>query len=683
MARAHSLRHLIGLPAAVMTMLLALMGSVVHAQLPGFLPSDLEPITPANMHRVEQVAMLGTGTVTSLVWSPDGQTIAAAGSAGVRLLRADQLDAPPVWLLEHNGGVVGAWFSPDGSEIMTAGVDETVRRWDTATGQLLSVITPPVGETDRYNTGILSFDVSPDGQWVAIGRANAGLSLLNEAMDHVLLPLTGRAGMVTRFSSDGSLVVSLAFYDGMVSIWRVDGPSFELQQDIPVRNDNWGFALSPDNRRIAVAPHSQYGDYPGVQIFDTQTGEVLDQFDGERTVAIDPTGTLLATMSFTYRSEGASSIFLIVWNMDTHEQVASIPVTSAITQLSFSPDGTKLAAGLADGSVAVWSTAGRRLLSSVEGRGSRVVEVALLDDHLVSQEDGTVTIATPSDGGGPAANTLRLWDLNAGIELEAWERDEFEPALPLNAELAQIPNTAWFTLTRRDDPPFRHIWTPGQMNLVPFYSGRLYFGRFFQFNRAGDRMFTTGTTTEDGPQVIVVWEISSSGEGVQFDTEHVVRTEFSEGVLREWALHPTEPEVFGATNDGLMQVWNYETGEVVQSGQLAGRPNTVLYSADGAHVFVNDGQWQMLNADTLEPIAYLRGEQPGYLSSFLAAVNHSSSVLAFDDDGGIVLWDGVNDSATTRLPYHSALDLMFSPDDRLLISAGADGTIRFWGVRSE
>ena len=63
----------------------------------------------------ETTGAAGRGTLKRLAWSPDGKTIAVAGSLGVWLYAAGDFDVAPTLLESHAGEVTGVAFSPDGS----------------------------------------------------------------------------------------------------------------------------------------------------------------------------------------------------------------------------------------------------------------------------------------------------------------------------------------------------------------------------------------------------------------------------------------------------------------------------------------------------------------------------------------------------------------------------------------
>jgi WD40 repeat protein len=64
----------------------------------------------------------------------------------------------------HNGAILDAAWSPDGSFIASASQDQTVKLWDTETGKVL--------RTWEYPTAVLIVAWSPDGKRLATGDAN-------------------------------------------------------------------------------------------------------------------------------------------------------------------------------------------------------------------------------------------------------------------------------------------------------------------------------------------------------------------------------------------------------------------------------------------------------------------------------------------------------------------------------
>ena len=145
------------------------------------------------------------GGVTDLVFSPDGKTIASSGRYenairvwnmtdgsdrfaedspqtpmsriaispdGETLVMGDALGTvrgwnraavrPPRHIGEHEFGVSGACFAPDGKEVLTCGFDMMCRWWDVATGRQIRCC--------QINALANRVSVSPDGQSVIAGN---------------------------------------------------------------------------------------------------------------------------------------------------------------------------------------------------------------------------------------------------------------------------------------------------------------------------------------------------------------------------------------------------------------------------------------------------------------------------------------------------------------------------------
>ena len=80
----------------------------------------------------------------------------------------------PLPVLGQGAAVNSVQFSPDGTQLVTAGSDRTLRIWDAATGQLL--------HTRQADPSIAFFvTASPDGQTLATVGQDTGIRLWDAA----------------------------------------------------------------------------------------------------------------------------------------------------------------------------------------------------------------------------------------------------------------------------------------------------------------------------------------------------------------------------------------------------------------------------------------------------------------------------------------------------------------------
>ena len=107
-------------------------------------------------------ARLGKGLITDVQYSPDGSRLAVASSIGIWLYDA-QTGEELAWLTGHTGWIESVLFSPDGETLASGSNDETVRLWSVGTGASLRTLE---GHTWEVN----SVSFSPDGETLASGR---------------------------------------------------------------------------------------------------------------------------------------------------------------------------------------------------------------------------------------------------------------------------------------------------------------------------------------------------------------------------------------------------------------------------------------------------------------------------------------------------------------------------------
>ena len=143
------------------------------------------------------------GAVLSAAYSPDGSKIVTASedhTARIWDAHTGQQLGPA---LQHNDDVHVAAFSPDATRVVTASEDKTARVWDVATGQ-------EIGAPMREIHEMLFAGFSPDGHLVATGAEEGLARVWDAATGEPVSPPIQYHGNVFQvvFSPDGNRIVT-------------------------------------------------------------------------------------------------------------------------------------------------------------------------------------------------------------------------------------------------------------------------------------------------------------------------------------------------------------------------------------------------------------------------------------------------------------------------------------------
>ena len=173
--------------------------------------------------------------------SHDGTVLPEAQEALGSAVLADRL------LLTIPGEAV-VRFSPDGSQLLTPGVeDSTANVYDASTGDLLLTIHGP--GTDFYS----HVNYSPDGRFISTSsRSDASTEVWNATTGAEVARLTVPSGQPVccwaEFSPDGSVIASQTFDDDRpVELWNI-----ETGERVNVLRPGGSLAFTPDGTGLWV-----------------------------------------------------------------------------------------------------------------------------------------------------------------------------------------------------------------------------------------------------------------------------------------------------------------------------------------------------------------------------------------------------------------------------------------------
>ncbi|HEV3418370.1 MAG TPA: c-type cytochrome domain-containing protein, partial [Pirellulales bacterium] len=330
------------------------------------------------------------------------QTILKGGDSGpavvpkksgesLMLKAAAHLDDPTMPPPENN--VKAAPLSPDELGLIKLWIDQG------AVGQV-TVSSAPLKwqKLPRTVSPILAVAITPDGQFVACGRANEifvyHLASGAQVARLVDPALSGQSGANSPGIAHLDLVQSLAF-----------DPSGDL-------------LASGGYREVKLwrRPHN------------TKLADLGGSSDAIRTVAVSADGKLAAT--------GESGGEIKIWELSSGKSLhVCAGHTAAVTGLRFSPDGAKLFSGSLDKSIRAWSTS--------DGKPAGQIDAPSPINALALAAGGT-RICT-----GHADNLIRVWALPDAKDSNA-AKDAKPPAPLKELKGHGGPVTALVTLPTND-----------------------------------------------------------------------------------------------------------------------------------------------------------------------------------------------------------------------------------------
>lgn len=600
----------------------------------------LEPISPAEMaaltsgaltrHNIigiQPLVTLGRGMVHEVLWSPDGNTVAVATTAGLWLYDASAFTQEPRHIRAQIGLYTPVVFSPDGTllaspECLTIDIPfecptPAVTVWDVATGNAVQRL--PTSE--RVNG-------------VAFNADGTTLAFSSGAVVRFLDVAAGHVARIRSFPQNVKLlgIADSGYYGPMIAIQTGSGPGRHVEF---VSSDSGSVitGLFSDAALLIMAPNlsgvfyvTYSPDEAGVRRpdndlfvdllqFSQDVGDVFNQ-DGPSYAAFSPDGRLVAI--------GTLDGHLYVWDVVEQVEVAHFEHMSAnaLYQLALSPDGKQAVFGVTY-SVQSWDRSPDLFVIDLD-TGEQVAQLTgyTLPVNGLTFVDGQVVVTSTNESGSDRVPHLTAWDI------DTFEQTAVDPATAVD--------------TRRE------IRTASE--------------HFVAHEEAVDVFDpTTGALLRSL---------------ARFDAGSVA------------SLAVFENKVAVGYVAGFVSIFDATTGERIadfpslsNEGVLA-----LAFSNDGARLAYGDhgGHFGIVDIESGTMIGQGAIENT-YIADVAFTVDNTALAIGLGSLGGgtgLLVWDVKANTELAR--YQIQTDdisrVQFSPDGTLLATGSKDGTVVLWGL---
>lgn len=578
---------------------------------------------------------------------------------------------PPNVLLKlegHTGAVNCAEFLLDGTVVATAGADQTVRLWNSSTGQ-------EIRRFEGHQGQVLSLAPSPDHLQLASGAQDNQIRLWDVPQSKALRTVTGHeGGAATRFvvSPDGQIVASVGM-DKSLRLWLTasgEASGLRTEKSAPLtavayRLDNQEFVDGDEAGRIHF----------WIPFDDRPQGVLGAHAGGVRGLHYHPNNQQL----FSAGADGTAKL----WQLPLVPPRSIIGQTAAVTSLVIAPNNQHLLTGGVDKTARLFDIQNRQLIRAFPAMPSPLTSVAASPNSTLAaaaDEEGSLQLWNYADGNPHPllrghTGTVRSIAFHPDSQRIASAGDDgtvriwaIPPLAPQSLVGHQGPVRAVAA-----SPDGRQIATVAADKSVHFWNpngqaARQYAGHQAEVVSAAYRSDGGLVATGDAAGRVHVQSNDGSFQGIvgahpgpvtsiAFHPTQQLLYSAGEGVIKQWLLPLSQPRALGGHPEAVRAV------AVTSDGRFA------LSSSQDNPIRV----WDTTTGQLARNLDGLQGPING-----IALSPDGNTVAGVSGTGGIKLWNLSDAADKGQFLGHGgpATAVEFHPNGLSIAVAGADGVVR-------
>jgi WD40 repeat protein len=589
--------------------------------------------------------------VSSVAYSPDGQTLASGGNDNTIKLWNVNTGNLLQTLEGHSNSVNSVAYSPNGQTVASGSRDSTIKLWNVNTGNLLQTLT-------GHSNSINSVAYSPDGQTVASGSRDSTIKLWNVNTGNLLQTLTGHSNWVNSvaYSPDGQTLAS-ASDDNTIKLWNVN--TGNLLQTLKGHSYSvTSVAYSPDGQTLASGSSDKT-----IKLWNVNTGKLLQTLEGHsngvKSVAYSPDGQTLASVD---------DKTIKLWDIKTGnllQNVTNRSFMSFFTSVAYSPDGQTVAIGSYDKTIKIWQVVASINKAPIQQNPFKNTKLIKLLIAAILGLIGTQIYGYALYGVFPINPISIIANLSSGISLEKTLTGHSSFVY----SVAYSPDGQTLASGSRDNTI--KLWDVKTGNLLQTLEGHSSFVYSVAYSPDGQ---TLASGSFD--KTIKLWNVNT-GKLLQTLTGH-------SSFVYSVAYSPDGQTLASGSRDRTIKLWNVNTGKLLQT--LTGHSDSVYsvaYSPDGQTLASGsrDKTIKLWNVNTGNLLQTLEGHSELVYS--VAYSPNGQTLASGSFDNTIKLWNVKTGKLLQTLEGHSdsVWSVAYSPDGQTLASGSVDRTIKIWRLR--